>query len=130
MKYQLLQISDGIETVLLDTDKEADIRKRYYHHDYVRIRVEGRTLRIFEADAWAAGRRIPKPKDGTTRRVGNGERPVYRLDKEGTIITRYKNLKAATAESGYKSGASVRRACDSGEPTTKGMWYRWADEQP
>lgn len=130
-KYQLLQIKNREETVLVDSDKKRDVRKRYYRDGLFRIRVDGKILRIFEADAWAAGKRIPKPAQDPksperVKRVGNGERAVALIDAEGNVLKQYKTLKDAAKESGYKTCDSVRTACESGRPTSNGKRYRWA----
>lgn len=130
-KYQLLQIKNREETVLVDSDKKRDVRKRYYRDGLFRIRVDGKILRIFEADAWAAGKRIPKPAQDPNspekvKRVGNGERAVALIDAEGNVLKQYKTLKDAAKESGYKTCGSVKAACDSGQPTSNGKRYRWA----
>lgn len=38
MRYQLLQIKNGKETVLLDTDSKQEIRNHYDRDDMLRIR--------------------------------------------------------------------------------------------
>lgn len=57
MTYQIVRSENGRETILLDTDSRREATNFYLDcqrkHNAVRIRVDGETLLIHEADEFA-----------------------------------------------------------------------------
>lgn len=55
--YQIVRIDNGHETILMDTDEIKKAKDYYlycnFQNDKVRVRIDGKTLCIFEANKWA-----------------------------------------------------------------------------
>lgn len=124
MKYQLLQIRQGVETILLDTDSKNEIRKHYHWYGLCRIRVEGRMLLIFQAEDWLNNLPI---RDYRVKRYNEHlERPVIQKDKDGNVIARYHSIAEAAKATGNRSANNVMRACKTGHATRSGLWFEYA----
>ena len=122
MRYQLLQIKNGKETVLLDTDSKQEIRNHYDRDDMLRIRVDGRILLIFQAEDWLNNLpireyRIKRPSI---------EIPVIQKNEAGEEIARFHSVAEAARETGCKSVNNVTRACRTGRATRTGLWFAYA----
>lgn len=50
MKYQVFVISKGAETILLDTDSRQEAKEKYLSMGQGRVRIDGNTLRLHEAE--------------------------------------------------------------------------------
>ena len=133
MRYQLLQIREGKESVLLDTDSKKEIRERYARDDMTRIRIDGRTLLIFQADDWANGKPIREYREAIARKpkivpVENGKRkPVIMITPGCEEVRRFESLIAAADAIGYGCIKPITLACNTGKPTGKGFRFRWAE---
>lgn len=131
MRYQLLQISNGVEKILLDTDSKREIRERFYYDGLFRIRVDGKTLLMYQAEAWLNNRPIREYKEAVVekkRKVAkdNGKcKPVILITPGGIEVQRFKSLSAAE-EMGHGSKKSISRSCNTGKPTANGLLFRWA----
>lgn len=122
MRYQLLQIKNGKETVLLDTDSKQEIRNHYDRDDMLRIRVDGQTLLIFQAEDWLNNRPI---REYRVKRPSY-EIPVIQKNEKGEEIARFHSVAEAARETGCKSVNNVTRACRTGRATRSGMWFAYA----
>ena len=122
MKYQLLQIREGKESVLLDTDSKQEIRNHYDRDDMLRIRVDGQTLLIFQAEGWLNNRPI---RDYRVKRPSY-EIPVIQKNEKGEEIARFHSVAEAARETGCKSVNNVTRACRTGRATRSGLWFAYA----
>ena len=130
MRYQLLQIREGIETILLDTDSKKEIRKHYDRDDMLRIRVYGQTLLIFQAEDWLNNLPIREYKEAAAPKrhvIDCGHsKPVMLITDDGAEIQRFKSLTKAAA-AGFGSRWDIRNSCEAGKPTLKGYMFRWAE---
>ena len=122
MRYQLLQINNGEETVLLDTDSKQEIRNHYDRDDMQRIRVDGQTLLIFQAKDWLNNLPIREPS-GTTSRT----RYVIQTDVCGREIARFHSASEAARKLGYHYD-TITTACRKGIPMRDGSMFKYAQE--
>ena len=122
MKYQLLQIRQGVETILLDTDSKQEIRDHYDRGDMMRIRVKGRTLLIFQAEEWLKNLPIREPS-GTTSRT----RYVIQTDVCGREIARFHSASEAARKLSYHYD-TITTACRKGIPMRDGSMFKYAQE--
>ena len=96
MRYQLLQIKNGKETVLLDTDsKQEEWLNNLPIREY----------------------RVKRPSI---------EIPVIQKNEKGEEIARFHSVAEAARETGCKSVNNVTRACRTGRATRTGLWFAYA----
>ena len=124
MKYQLLQIKNGVERILIDTDSKQEIRNHYDRDDMLRIRVDGQTLLIFQAEDWLNN--LPIREYRVKRPNESRERPVIQKNETGEEIARFHSVTEAARETGCKSIENVTRACRTGRATRTGLWFAYA----
>lgn len=124
MKYQLLQIKNGVEHILIDTDSKQEIRDHYDRDDLCRIRVNGQTLLIFQAEDWLNN--LPIREYRVKRPNESSERAVIQKDRDGKEIARFHSITEAARATGCKSTNNVTRACRTGRATRSGLWFMYA----
>lgn len=61
------------------------------------------------------------------KRSERASKPVYKLDKSGNIICKYKSIKEASEDAGAKS-TNISFCCRNKNRTAKGFMWRYADD--
>ena len=137
-KYQLLQIVKGQETILLDTDKKREIKRKWDKDAMLRIRMNGEILLIYEAELFIAGKlnkrknpvevQIVK-KNAPPALLDSRKKAVLLIDKDGNVLRRYPTVTAAAEANGYFSRSAIALSCNSGNPTKLGLRFKWEKEE-
>lgn len=51
-RYELLSINGGVITVIDTAESREELNRKYMRHENVRMRINGRILKIHEAEGW------------------------------------------------------------------------------
>ena len=123
MKYQLLQIINGVENIIYESDKAYEIKRRYNIDGMQRIRIDGKMLLIFQAFDWAQDRPIREYKP--PKQQVNKYKKVNLVDNDGNILKQYDTMKSAMKDNGYKSFYVIANSCNRGVATKRGHFFQW-----
>lgn len=130
MKYQLLQIINGVENIIYESDEAYEIKRRYNIDGMQRIKIGEKMLLIYQAFDWVQGRPIKeyKPKKAKIKVKSNNPhnwKPVIKINSWGSTIKRFKSLTDAAVDCGYGSAYDITKACNTGLPTSRGDYFKW-----
>lgn len=131
MKYQLFQINAGKEKILLDTDNARLVKAIFDRDAKQRIRIDGKTLLIYQAEDWVHGKAIKEYKEkikasGCNLPKKGNRKAVVQLDSSGNEIACYKSIVEA-AEANYCSYPTVANICN-GRKTMLGLHFKWGEK--
>lgn len=127
MRYQLLQIINGVENIIYESDKAYEIKRRYDIDGMQRIRINGKTLLIFQAWDWVNGRPIReyKTRKAPEKLLTTARKKVNLVDANGKIIARYDSVTTAAVENGYCRFHDITNACNRNCMTRAGQFFQW-----
>lgn len=128
MRYQLLQIVDGVEHIIYESDKAYEIKRRYDLEGMQRIRKDGKLLLIFQAWDWVNGRPIREHKNQRKTVVSERQcnrKKVNLVDANGKIIAHYDSVTTAAVENGYARFHDITNACNRNSMTRAGQFFQW-----
>lgn len=127
MKYQLLQITDGVECILHESDKAYEIKRRYDIDGMQRIRIDGKMLLIFQAWDWVNGKPIReyKSRQAPPKLLTTTRKKVNLVDADGNILKQYNSVTTAAVENGYCRFHDITNSCNRNSMTRSGQFFQW-----